>query len=331
MDHTVSQQYRIYQLEEIRIKAGRTLDELIERIQGLADKCDFPTDAEKEQHIKSRLVCALSDTDLVRKLLAMKMEATTAEMLATCHMHIAIADNMSLMGLTTKVVNAIQKVPRKTQSDNCTKPHAPGWQPCPVKDSTCNYCQKVEHWRIKCIKSKKTVPGSKKLPKLQHPPHHYLGGKKTTDEVGVSEGDPHYDEISIQAWLGDQKSPKDPEEITCRHFHWCNDRNLCKCGDACCIKEESQPSMQGGHWCRRKCDAPSSLWKTLPKSVNKSWTAHRTTAGLNATQSSELTVEPIYHSLAPLIQLSPERMRKLTKFTRWTLLSMSPKYLDQQS
>ena len=32
MDHAVSQQCRIYQLEEIRIKAGETPDELIERI-----------------------------------------------------------------------------------------------------------------------------------------------------------------------------------------------------------------------------------------------------------------------------------------------------------
>ena len=61
-----------------------------------------------------------------------------------------------------------------------------------------------------------------------------------------------------------------------RHFHRCDDRSLCKCGDACCIKKESQPSMQGGQQCRRKCDAPSSLWKTLPQSVNKEWTAHRT-------------------------------------------------------
>ena len=32
----------------------------------------------------------------------MKIEATTAEMLAVCHTQIAIADNMSSMGLTTK-------------------------------------------------------------------------------------------------------------------------------------------------------------------------------------------------------------------------------------
>ena len=32
----------------------------------------------------------------------------------------------------------------------------------------------------------------------------------------------------------------------------CNDRSLCYCEYACNIKEESQPLMQDGHWCRRK-------------------------------------------------------------------------------
>ena len=129
----------------------------------------------------------------------MKMEATTAEMLATCCTHIAIADNIPSMGLATKTVNAIQKVPRKTQCGNCTKPHAPGRQHCPAKDSTCNYCHKVGHWRTKCRKSKRMAPGSKKTPNLQQPPHYRLGGKKKADEISVSEGDPHYDKISIQA------------------------------------------------------------------------------------------------------------------------------------
>ena len=68
--------------------------ELIEQIQGLTDRCNFPTDAEKERHIQFQMIHALSDTELIRKLLAMKIEATTAEMLAVCHMHIAITCNI---------------------------------------------------------------------------------------------------------------------------------------------------------------------------------------------------------------------------------------------
>ena len=45
------------------------------------DRCNFLTDTEKERHIQFWIVHAISDTDLIRKLLAMKIEATTAEML----------------------------------------------------------------------------------------------------------------------------------------------------------------------------------------------------------------------------------------------------------
>ena len=68
---------------------------------------------EKERHIQFQMVCALSDTDLIRKLLAMKIEATTAEMLAVCRTHIAIVDNMSSMGLLTKAISTVQKTMKK--------------------------------------------------------------------------------------------------------------------------------------------------------------------------------------------------------------------------
>ena len=71
------------------------------------------------------MVRALSNTDLIRKLLAMKIEATTAEMLAVCRTHIAIADNMSSMGLSTKAISAVQKTMKQssTHSTPCGQLH----------------------------------------------------------------------------------------------------------------------------------------------------------------------------------------------------------------
>ena len=200
MDHPISQRCRIYQLEEIRIKAGETPDELVEQIRGLADRCNFPTEAEKERHIQFRMVHALSDTDLIRKLLAMKIEATTAEMLAVCRMHIAIADNMSSMGLAVKAIGTVQKM-KKPQSHgspcgNCTKRHTPGREHCPAKDSTCHACQNIGHWKQKCRKSNKAKDSNKK-PKSQF--RRRPGGRKKADEVGVSDGDPTFDKIMIHA------------------------------------------------------------------------------------------------------------------------------------
>ena len=99
MDHPVSQRCRIYQLEEIRIRPGETHDELVERIRNLADRCNFPSDAEKERHVQFRLVRALNDADLVRKLLMLKLDAPTSEMLSICQTHSALDTGLTEMGL----------------------------------------------------------------------------------------------------------------------------------------------------------------------------------------------------------------------------------------
>ena len=146
----------------------------------------------------------------------MKIEATTDEMLAVCRTHIAIAGNISLMGLSTKAVSAVQKMMKKASSHgnpcgNCTKCHTPGREYCPAKDSTCHSCQKIGHWKQKYRKSNKAKDAHKK-PKSQ--PQRWHGGRRRADEVGVLEGDPAFDEVMIHAWLTDQKKPEHPEKIT---------------------------------------------------------------------------------------------------------------------
>ena len=126
----------------------------------------------------------------------MKIEATTAEMLAVCRMHIAITDNMSSMGLSTKAVHAVQKTMKKSTTHgsscgNCTKCHTPGREHCPAKDSTCHSCQKFGHWKQKCRKSNKAKDAHKK-PKPQ--PQWIHGGRKR-----AAEGDSAFDEVMIHA------------------------------------------------------------------------------------------------------------------------------------
>ena len=48
MDPTVSQRCQIYQLEDVQIKPGETPDELVDHLRALADRCNFPTEEEKE-------------------------------------------------------------------------------------------------------------------------------------------------------------------------------------------------------------------------------------------------------------------------------------------
>ena len=74
-------------------------DELMECLRVLADCCNFPTDDEKECNVHYHFVRALSDKDLVKKLLALDLKATTAKMLEVCWTHIAISDNLDALGL----------------------------------------------------------------------------------------------------------------------------------------------------------------------------------------------------------------------------------------
>ena len=129
---------------------------------------------------------ALSDSDLVCKLLALKLTATTSKMLELCCMHITISDNMNAMGLTgSKTVSAIccQKQQHQWQQpqqqkshttstsqhtcSNCTKSHVPGRSSCPAKDSVCSGCSCTGHWWPCCRSSSgpqaiKKMEGTKK-------------------------------------------------------------------------------------------------------------------------------------------------------------------------
>ena len=43
---------------------------------------------------------AVDDKELVKRLLALDIKATTAKMLEVCHTHIAISENLDAMGLS---------------------------------------------------------------------------------------------------------------------------------------------------------------------------------------------------------------------------------------
>ena len=83
----------------MRIKAAETPDELVDYLRALTNRCNFPTDEEKEQNVQFCLAHALTNSELVKTLLTLDLKATTAKMLKTCRTHVAIADNLNAMGL----------------------------------------------------------------------------------------------------------------------------------------------------------------------------------------------------------------------------------------
>ena len=56
MDHEISIRCRIYKLEETSILPGESPDELVDHLRALADRCNFPSDDEKEWNVQYRLV-----------------------------------------------------------------------------------------------------------------------------------------------------------------------------------------------------------------------------------------------------------------------------------
>ena len=221
MDHEVSQCCRIYQLEDVRIWAWESPDELIECLHALADNCNFPTDEEKECNEQYRLIWALSNKDLVKKLLALDLKATTAKMLEVCQTRIAISDNLDAMGLAhPKPVHAIHQGNHKKQCQqgskptanqhqcsSCVKSHSLGCASCSAKDATCNKCGKVGHWKPSCH------GGSPKKPQKK-PPKKGKGRGQKIDNIGMD--DYHLDEVDIailqyhqSEWL--TKHTGDPE------------------------------------------------------------------------------------------------------------------------
>ena len=126
MDHAVSQCYKIYQLEDVCIWPGESPDELVDHLQALTDWCNFPTKEEKEQNVQYRFIRALNDKELVKKLLALDLIATTSKMLEVCHTHIAISDISQGHGIESTEVSkchmeAEQTSPwEETSSRQCT-------------------------------------------------------------------------------------------------------------------------------------------------------------------------------------------------------------------
>ena len=81
----------------------------LDHLRALANRCNFPTDEEKEWNVQFCLVHALIDSELVKKWLTLDLKVTTAKMLETCRTHIAITDNLNAMGLRSKPVNVVNK------------------------------------------------------------------------------------------------------------------------------------------------------------------------------------------------------------------------------
>ena len=149
MDHEVSQHCRIYQLEDVRIWAGESPDELVECLHALADHCNFPTDDEKEHNLDA-------------------LDIVDSKPIHAIHQG---KHNKQCQHGAKQTVN-------QHQCGNCTKSHPLGHASCPAKDATCNKCGKVGHWKPRCH-------GCSQKKSLKKPPKKGKGRGQKIDNIGT--------------------------------------------------------------------------------------------------------------------------------------------------
>ena len=70
----MSQRCRIYQLEDVHAHPGESPDELVYHLHTLADRCNFPSEEEKEYNVQYRFVRALDDKELVKSCLPLTLK-----------------------------------------------------------------------------------------------------------------------------------------------------------------------------------------------------------------------------------------------------------------
>ena len=149
--------------------------------------------------------------------MALDLKATTTKMLEVCSTHITISDNLDALGLVgPKPIHAIhynkqcqhqhgaKQHGNQHQCGNCTKSHPPGQSSCPTKDSVCNKCGKVGHWKSRCNggvpkRQQQSNKGTKKGKSR---------GPKKINDVGTDQ-DYHLDEVDIAIVL--QYQPQQQE------------------------------------------------------------------------------------------------------------------------
>ena len=102
------------------------------------------------------------------------------------------------MDLATNTVNAVQKVQKKSQCGNCTKSHSPADNIAQHRTPHAAAATSKGTRELNVGKLRSQTQAPRDLTTLQGNLEFRKWGKNT-DEVGVSEGDPYCDEITIHA------------------------------------------------------------------------------------------------------------------------------------
>ena len=204
-------QVHVYELEEVKKRPDKSVNELIDRIWQLAHHAQIGngSDAAIELEVQCRLIQAIPDTNikLQKELLKVNYDKKVSDLLEISHMYYAIESGVAAM-CTGKAIHTLcqghqpqKNKPQKftPQCPNCTLSHSPGHYHCPAWNAICKGCSRKGHWHVKCCSSSTVGQQPTKSNGAEKAPYHWCCGKgKRVDIVLVStEEHPHVMSCSL--------------------------------------------------------------------------------------------------------------------------------------
>ena len=165
LDNEISPCICVYELEDVKKKSDKSVNEFLDRIYQLAccAQIDNGSDAAIEFEVQCRLIQAIPDAniELWKELLKVNCDRKVSDLLEISHMYYANELGAAAM-CAGKAIHALHQghQPQKSkpqkcipQYPKCTCSDSPGHDNCPAWNATCNGCSKRGHWHVKCCSS----------------------------------------------------------------------------------------------------------------------------------------------------------------------------------
>ena len=227
LDDEISPRVHVYELEDVKKRSDKSINELVDRIHQLACCAQIGngSDAAIEFKVQHRLILAIPDADieLWKELLKVNCDQKLSNLLEISCTYYAIESGVAVM-CAGKAIHALHQghQPQKSKPQrsipecpNCTCSHSPGHDNCPAWNATCNGCSKRDHWHAKCHSSGAVGKHDTKPNGTLKDPHHWHWEKgQRADIVQVStEETPPCDELFANTVNCGSVGDTHPEEI----------------------------------------------------------------------------------------------------------------------
>ena len=291
LDDEISQWVHAYELEDVKKRSDKSIDELIDRICQLACCVQIGDGsiATIECEVQCRLIWAIPDANikLWKELLKVNFDKKVSNLLEISCTYYTVESGVAVM-CASKAIHALhwdyqpqKNKPQKCtlQCPNCTCSLSPNHDNCPTWNAICNSCSKRGHWHAKyCSYGAVGKHATKSIEAVKAPHYQCQEKGKRANIVQVStEETPPCDKLFADTVNCGTARDTHPEEIVI------DDICAPRCNEAyTMVKLPASISSKGTASLYVKVDtgagcnvvAPPCVSTSLPKLDQPSWPAH---------------------------------------------------------